>query len=304
MAVNSLNSNSRLAQLVQSFALRTSSEFYDLSGLIAPLIGAIQLMVNLQRLELHYLWASDPFVGDSTRYRGGVAWTRSLRVPQISTLITETTITKPIGTLFGELPCPLPRLETRQPLNVSCIDGINTVCCERVYGRHMEPLRELKQLELRNLDTYPYNGPDWAPNLEAVAIVTDPAHSDGVEWDALSVHTGSLRKIRKIGPICHPSIAALTPELSGFQQLQMIVLVIPRIEYRDFMVTQAERMRTVAPALRCIVLAAQPNSGRHIKEVTIWEYEESGVAMPGEWTSRSESVEDWNSTALGLLRVE
>lgn len=150
-------------------------------------------------MDLNYLWASNPHA-PSLKSRGGQAWTRTLKIPQVKTLCINTSTYRPFREIFGELAYPLPRLETIRPVHVSWIDGIAQLTCERIYGQTDIELNSLKVLEVYNLESFSL-GRLMAPNLETVALVSGYLSPMSIGWESWTTAVNCVKNVKKIGPI-------------------------------------------------------------------------------------------------------
>lgn len=200
LVLRTLNDSATLAKLVHTLILRLGMHefedlWFDFSG---KLVGAIHKSTNLKTLCLNYLWATDhraPTPGKRA------AWTRDLNIPHIRTLRIETSTYRPFQDIFGCLPRPLPILQTLRPLHLDWLDGITHVSCERIYGHREEQLRDLRVLEVRNLESFALGDTDWAPNLETFGIVSGYVGSLSVGWESWSRPFPYLKHVKAIGPI-------------------------------------------------------------------------------------------------------
>ncbi len=101
--------------------------------------------------------------------------------------------------------------------------------------------------------------------------------------------------------------------MSQLRQLEGMVLILSRISYRDFDVSDMERMKRAAPCLLWIALV--PSDRNHpgiFREYTKWtmkeKIEESGAVYqksePDQWFKVTRKIEDWSCTLSNLLGMQ
>ncbi|KIM22979.1 hypothetical protein M408DRAFT_28321 [Serendipita vermifera MAFF 305830] len=306
LALRTFLESDRIVKMVRILSLRPLSQYRIDFGRATPVMTrAIHRMENLRELTLGYLWTSDPFGensgaggqemiagGNQSADGGGIAqqqvgprgpgrtaWTRALKIPNIEKLTLDSTTYRPVRDLFGALPNPLPHLVAIRPMHVRDLVGIRRVSCERVYGRTGEghdaddgTLKDLEVLEVMNFDSYSTQG-DWAPNLKTVAMIAGEGRG---EYFITSRSFEYMKTVRFIGPVvCYEASKDFLEETSQLQRLEGMVLILPRITYRDFDVSDMERMKRAVPSL--LWLALVPSDRNHpgvFREYTKWSLKE------------------------------
>lgn len=303
-ALQTFNSTSRVVELVNELILRVGRDSIEFPLLTLQIVNAINRMCNLTRLELPYLWTSDPFETSATsapwaprEERQRSAWTRNLKLPNINCLSLQTTIHRPVRELFAELPYPLPRLETNRPLSIAHIDGIERVRCERLYGSRAEPLMLLKALEVLTLDTYVAN--TITPNLDTLVYLyrgfsDHKLVSEPIFWH---LESGNLNQLQRLGPVYGDNLQSI-PNLSRITNLVSVVIYLPFIAFRDFAASHAHQLAQRNPKLRRIGLLSTTGQASGAMRARIWE---SGFGKSS--SSESSSIESWWSPASFQFRL-
>lgn len=95
--------------------------------------------------------------------------------------------------------------------------------------------------------------------------------------------------------------------MSKLSRLEGLVLILPRIGYRDFCVLDIERMKRASPFLLWVALVPSDRSYPGVfTEYTKWviDDEVEGSYAPGElvqWTKVNRRIDDWPFTLSALL---
>jgi hypothetical protein len=97
--------------------------------------------------------------------------------------------------------------------------------------------------------------------------------------------------------------------MSKLSRLEGLVLILPRISYRDFCVSDIDKMKRASPSL--LWLALVPSDRSHpgvFMEYTKWviDHEVEGSHAPGElvrWAKVNRRIDDWAFTLSGLLGI-
>lgn len=308
------NSASRFVELVNELTLRVGKDYITLPFLTGQIVNAINRMCNLTLLGLTYLWplsssdmaTSAPWAPSNEEHC--LAWTCNLKLPNINSLSLQTGISMPIGELFGELPFPLPRLETNRPLSVAYIGGVESVRCERLYGSREEPLVHLRALEVLTLDTYVDNM--ITPNLDTLVYLypsfRDPqVASEPILWYLIR---GCFDQLQRLGPVYGEDLQSI-PDLSRITKLTSVVFYLPFAAFRDFTASDAHQLAQRNPKLRRIGVLSTPSRFNLSKRARLWE-SRCGAASPTKgdlkdsWrllASLRVGLPEWEATICNLL---
>lgn len=276
LAVQTFISSPRVAQLVQVLATRSDPDFFDFGEVTSQLNDAISNMANLKELRLFYLWTASPF-HESNQGPAGHGWTRSLNLSPIQTLGLSTSLTRPLSDLFGVLPVPLPRLDINRPVQVRWVQGVRHLRCERIYGNPISPLLDLNHLEVANIESFPVDNPDWAPNLESMAITAHPDYVQTCHWMRWARLSPMLKTLRKIGPVgCTDAndFKSFVAFITDFENLEFILLLLPATPYRNFGDLGLGEVLKRFPKLKKIVVAALdgPSAPFTIRRISSWDH--------------------------------
>jgi hypothetical protein len=95
--------------------------------------------------------------------------------------------------------------------------------------------------------------------------------------------------------------------MSKLSRLEGLVLVLPRIGYRDFCVSDIEKMKRATPSLLWVALVPSDRSRPGVfTEYTKWTIDDEveGGLAPGElarWRKVNRRIDDWAFTLSVLL---